>query len=208
MSGVAEETKYDSVYLGIVQSQKGIDNIIGTFFGFLRRKTDFFSQEERAKEIVLNHTRTQCAIFQRELELEAAARAARAAAPAPAPKPAVSAPRAAPAAAAPPAPTRPRIEEVRDEPEPSAAAAAGGPTDADKDAATEIPSVDASAEGDPKKKPNHGNGGDTDKYIWQQTLEDVSAPGCVVVCRAVMTVLHPRRSLFSFLFHLALAHAT
>jgi N-terminal conserved domain of Nudc. len=162
----AEDTKFDGIFLGIAQQSPGIDNILGSFFGFLRRKTDFFSVEERARGVLLRHLEEHAAIYQKEIAVE---KAVKAAAPKPAPAPAPAAvPIPAPVPAPVPAP-RPKIEEVTDDD--VTASGAGMP---DKATATEIPSTDVEAESEGKLKPNDGNGGDTDRYTWHQTLEEVS----------------------------------
>jgi hypothetical protein len=174
----AEDTKFDGIFLGIAQQSPGIDNILGSFFGFLRRKTDFFSVEDRARSVLLRHLQEHAAIYQKEI---AAEKAVKAAAPKPAPSPA---PVPAPAAASVPAPApapRPKIEEVTEDD--VTATGAGMP---DKATATEIPSTDADADSEGKIKPNDGNGGDTDRYTWHQTLEEV---GCGSL-RAMGTGFH------------------
>ena len=40
---MSDEEKFDGVLMGICQQAKGIDGFLEAVFGFLRRKTDFFS---------------------------------------------------------------------------------------------------------------------------------------------------------------------
>merc|ERR1712066_558795 len=52
------DERFDGVLLNIAQQSGSIENILDTFFGFLNRKTDFFTgaqDEEAAKELVLKY---------------------------------------------------------------------------------------------------------------------------------------------------------
>jgi hypothetical protein len=40
---MSEDERFDAMLLSIAQQHQGIDNLLDTFCGFLRRKTDFFS---------------------------------------------------------------------------------------------------------------------------------------------------------------------
>lgn len=54
-----DEQKFDGIFMNIVQQSKGIDNFFNHLFGFLRRKTDYFTNESLAKtkvnDIMLAH---------------------------------------------------------------------------------------------------------------------------------------------------------
>lgn len=39
----ADDDRFDGLYLNLAQQNQGIDNLLESFFGFLRRKTDFYS---------------------------------------------------------------------------------------------------------------------------------------------------------------------
>jgi hypothetical protein len=54
-----EEGMYDGVLMGIVQKAGGIDGFFEAMFGFLRRKTDFFTNQKGAEEIIVKHSGTQ-----------------------------------------------------------------------------------------------------------------------------------------------------
>ena len=45
------DERFDGLFLGLAQQCRGIDDILDAFFGFLRRKTDFLSMPDRAKEV-------------------------------------------------------------------------------------------------------------------------------------------------------------
>ena len=115
-----EDTRFDHLLLSIAQNQQGgIAGLLDIYFGFLRRKTDFFSGQPEAVQTktILAAAARQAAIAQRTARPPAPAPTpAPVAAPAPAPAPKVaadvveagadggfdaSAPAAAPAAAAP-----------------------------------------------------------------------------------------------------------
>merc|ERR1712066_540662 len=52
------DERFDGVLLNIAQQSGSIENILDTFFGFLQRKTDFFTgaqDEEAAKQLVLKY---------------------------------------------------------------------------------------------------------------------------------------------------------
>lgn len=39
----ADDDRFDSMYLSLAQQNQGIDNLFESFFGFLRRKTDYYT---------------------------------------------------------------------------------------------------------------------------------------------------------------------
>lgn len=43
MPGPAEDGRFDGLYMNLAQQNQGIDNLLESFFGFLRRRTDFFT---------------------------------------------------------------------------------------------------------------------------------------------------------------------
>jgi hypothetical protein len=40
-----EDDRFDGMLMGLVQQAQGIDGFFNSFFGFLRRKTDFFTNQ-------------------------------------------------------------------------------------------------------------------------------------------------------------------
>jgi len=123
---VGDDGRFDTVFLGIAQQAQGIDAILGSFFGFLRRKTDFFSQQDRALEVLTRHVSIQSELFSREMAAVKPA-APPVPAPAPAPKPVAT-----------PAPAPKPVVESKPKPvTPSPAPPPAVP--ADGEAATELP---------------------------------------------------------------------
>lgn len=45
----ADDARFDSLYLNLAQQNQGIDNLLESFFGFLRRKTDFYTGASEAQ---------------------------------------------------------------------------------------------------------------------------------------------------------------
>lgn len=45
----ADDARFDSLYLNLAQQNQGIDNLLESFFGFLRRKTDFYTGASQAQ---------------------------------------------------------------------------------------------------------------------------------------------------------------
>ncbi|EGZ13356.1 hypothetical protein PHYSODRAFT_335134 [Phytophthora sojae] len=161
---MSETDRFDSMLLTIAQSQRGIEPLLDTVFSFLRRKTDFFTGAEPQviEDTILKSVRKQAALAekdqfhkkQQEAEKRRKQEAARKAAKLEKKQKKEE--------------EAPRFEEITD--------------DADvetKEASPEQASpqkVDAAAnEGDEEEDngpPLVGNGGQTDKYVWTQTLQE------------------------------------
>jgi len=158
------DDKFDGLYMTVAQQAGGIDPLFDSFFGFLRRKTDFFTGAGDGSKAEA----TMTAAFAKHGKLFAAenaekeAREAKRRADEEARKKRVAEEKAKQAAAS--APPQ-RFEDVADEAvksEPSAAPAAAADDGA--------PAADEESKG---AKPIL-NGGITDKYRWTQTLSDVT----------------------------------
>ncbi|GLE04077.1 hypothetical protein PINS_up012988 [Pythium insidiosum] len=167
---MSDDERFDGLLLNMAQSQRGIEPMLDTVFSFLRRKTDFFSgaSPQVVEETVLKALRKQAAIAEKEQyhkkqqeeekkklrEKKQAEEALKKkqqaeATAAQQKKQKVEQPEASP-----------RFEEVTDE------EAAKITNDAAKSA------NDANANDEDDGPPLVGNGGQTDKYIWTQTLQE------------------------------------
>lgn len=65
---MAQEDQFDAHLLHIAQQRQGIEPLMDTFFGFLRRKTDFFSGADRdaVEKVVHKAMKKQLDISERE----------------------------------------------------------------------------------------------------------------------------------------------
>lgn len=145
-----EEERYDGVFMGVVQNAQGIDNFMDAMFGFLRRKTDFFSNASFSDNIVKQKYGRHLQLYQ-EAELEKSARAERQA-------------------------KKKREEEERQ------SAKVVEVTEEEAQAIQQVQTPPAPIDNEEEKTDEpkeegitpEGNGGRTDRYIWTQTLSEVS----------------------------------
>lgn len=50
-----EDTKFDGILMTMIQQKGTIDGFFDGVFGFLRRNTDFFANQKKAEEIIVNN---------------------------------------------------------------------------------------------------------------------------------------------------------
>ncbi|CBH12570.1 hypothetical protein, conserved [Trypanosoma brucei gambiense DAL972] len=172
---MATDERFDTMLLAIAQQHDGIDSILNTFFSFLGRKTDFFTQPAMAR------TAVQRALDRHLAQAEEKQRQKRKEAP-------VS-----------------RVEEVEDEEEVKAKAAAQAAAEAAKRKADlerkkeELANAKEDEDGAKPKglPPTVGNGFDYEHYMFSQTLKEVEVRVPLLVARAkgkdVDVVLQQRR---------------
>ena len=52
---MTEDTKFDGILMTLLQQKGNIDAFFDTVYGFLRRNTDFFANQKKAEEIIVNN---------------------------------------------------------------------------------------------------------------------------------------------------------
>jgi len=147
-----EEAMYDGVLMGIVQKAGGIDGFFEAVFGFLRRKTDFYANQQGAEQIIVKHSHTH---FKKYAETKKAEEAA--------------------------ALKKKEKEELKkkyQQPETQQPQPQPKPVELPKPEPTLATQGDAPKEETKKEEKEErrglpGNGGSTDKYTWTQTLEEL-----------------------------------
>jgi len=173
----ADSEKFDGVLLSVAQQVGSIDGILDCFFGFLQRKTDFFTgaqDEQAAEQMVLKYykkhwkagqkkrqeiqeknriadeERKQRAEERRKKDEEEYERKKQELA------------------------ERPKVEEVTEDEAAAIQAAKKGKKEGEEEVKKEDGAAEAKEEKeedeDSKEPPPLGNGGKTDKYSWTQTL--------------------------------------
>ena len=62
----SQEEKFDGLFMTAVQQSQGIENFYNNLFSFMRRKTDFFTYDEKSKDIVLKPLNEHLKLYQDE----------------------------------------------------------------------------------------------------------------------------------------------
>ena len=52
---MTEDTKFDGILMTMLQQKGNIDGFFDSVYGFLRRNTDFFANQKKAQEIIVNN---------------------------------------------------------------------------------------------------------------------------------------------------------
>jgi len=182
MSDDPSESEFDGMLMNIAERRRGIDPLLDSVFGFLRRRTDFFkgATMDHAETTVMNSFKKHAALAEREIAKEKKKEQEK--------KKKAEAARKAEEEEKATKVEDPNndgmlIEEVTDEEAAAIAAEEAKPVEVAEGAAAgaagaegeEVPEKDGDEDDDPNKiKPNAGNGGDLENYSWTQTLEELT----------------------------------
>ena len=170
------DEKLDGLFMTAIQQSQGIDNFFNNLFSFMRRKTDFFTLADKSKTIVDSaldeHLKLYHEAKDREAKLKAKQEQERKQR---------EAEQAAQAAKRVQGESEAQVQEVTDE-EADRIMQDEAKKKEVRESSSESPvqedEAEENKEGEEKKdkgaKPNAGNGGETDKYRWTQTLEEVT----------------------------------
>ena len=187
---MSQQERFDGLFMTAVQNAQGIEPFFDALFSFFGRKTDFYTQEEKAMTTVNQfltmhigefkaNVEAQKAINAKKKEADEKAKAQRLA------REAAAAKKKAEEEAAAKEAEDAQCEEVTEEQaaliEAEERARKANPAAA-QHVDDQAASADAgNAEPEEEKKdeykgeqPNEGNGGDTDNYHWEQTLAEIT----------------------------------
>ena len=199
---MSSDERFDSLFMTVAQQAQGIEPLLDQLFGFLRRKTDFYTAPpDKIHSMVMGALKKQGEVYDQDQAKKAAAREKeekrKKVAAALKKKKEEDAAGAKAAAAPPVAPAAPAASDdgvlelsgdgsfdttatedeppvppVRSSSTADASATTTGPGLPD-DAEAQVASAEAAEEEDNTPAPE-GNGGSTDKYVWTQTLAEVA----------------------------------
>ena len=69
---MSKEAQFDGLFMTAIQQSQGIENFFTSLFSFMRRKTDFFTFEEKSKQIIMGALEDQLKIYTEDKQREAA----------------------------------------------------------------------------------------------------------------------------------------
>jgi len=166
----SKEERFDAMLLGLAQQHEGgVPDLMNTLFGFLSRKTDFYTGGEKALQMVMDAYNKHAGRYteienKKKKEEEERRKRQREQAEAKEAKREQEAKKEA---------EQPRVVEVTDEEEQQILSEQAKKKEEEP---TIIPSNNEDEEkekDDGRLKPNTGNGSSTENYSWTQTLEEI-----------------------------------
>ena len=159
------DERFDGMFYNICGQTNGIDGLFDSFFGFLRRKTDFFSDQAAADRITNTTFERNKAAYNEAKQIEAQKDVeAKMRRDAEAQRKALDEKAKAAAAEA------PKVMEVTEEEAMEIEKPSADPTPASAEEGKEEEKKEKKEDEGP---PPEGNGGTTDKYVWTQTLGEM-----------------------------------
>ncbi len=66
-----DDTSFDGVLMQVIQKNRGIDGFFNCMYGFLRRKTDFFSNQSLAEKHIVQGCQKHFKLYKKESEAKA-----------------------------------------------------------------------------------------------------------------------------------------
>eukprot|EP00605_Chrysophyceae_sp_TOSAG23-4_P001267 GSChrysophyteH1.ASY1.ANO1.1378.1 assembled CDS len=179
MSG---DDRFDNLFMTVAQQAQGIEPLLDQLFGFLRRKTDFYTAPpDKIHSMVVGALKKQGEVYDQEQARKAAAkekedkRKKAAAAKKKADQDAKAAAAAAATANSTPAPAAASEEgDVLELTGDGDFDASGVPPPSNLDKNGDESAAAGEEEEEDNTPPPPGNGGSTDKYSWTQTLAEVT----------------------------------
>ena len=171
------EEKFDGLFMTAVQQSQGIENFFTNLFSFMRRKTDFFTFEDKARGIVNTPLNEHMKIFHDDKKREALLKQKQEEEKRKKEQEDAAKRRQGESTAQVEEVTEEEAQKIMEEEAAKKAKASDDKKQSD-DAKPEGGDADdgdeESKEKSDKQKPLPGNGGFTHNYMWSQTLEEVT----------------------------------
>lgn len=166
-----EDPRFDGLFMSAIQQSQGIENFFNNLFSFMRRKTDFYSAEDKSFEVVNKHMKHHAELFGQDKQRQELIKQKQEQARAQATKETPVIPPTQEAAGA-------TVEEIDDDEakriEQLQELRKKQQEAKNKPKEEKGEDQEAKEEDNLKQKPNAGNGGQTEKYYWTQTLDEVT----------------------------------
>ena len=166
-----EDDRFDGLLLNIAQQTQGIEPLLDVVFGFLRRKTDFYARPDDCQSMAASVVQKHLELYQNEKGKQKK----------PEKKKPHSKKKPAPKKEPPAAPADDGVVEMNADGDFDVSSEDSKKDIAGKESSSSLKQVDSipmdhndnSNDEAPKDPPPVGNGGNTDDYVWTQTLQEV-----------------------------------